>query len=192
MNLRTMRHMLSEAYGIAQRSKDPSSQNGALIATRSDDPDIQVDLGRVKGGYNQFYEGIPANYTDRDVKLRGIEHAERDVIYNAAGSTFNTQGAYMFCPWAACTDCARAIIGAQLEALIYHEERYQLTDPRWKENVDEALSWLRASGVFVYGYSGSMYAHMYSNSDSTHKKELHILVSGKLWSPVTLEFVDNA
>ena len=169
-----LQRLMSKAYMHALESPDPSSQNGAVLCQRQ--PNGQLDV--VAKGFNHFYEGIPLEVEDRTKKLQRIEHAERDCLYFAANRGVETQGSIMVCPWAACYDCARAIIGTGVSALIFHRQRYLLTDERWIDSVNEALHWLQDSGVWLYEFDG--------NCPQTKP----ILVSGKLWSPATCEYVN--
>lgn len=154
---------------MSTRSPDTSSQNGAIIVDEvSDNRSIIISKG-----YNHFYDGVPPELDDRTVKLQRIEHAERDALY----SCDKTRGATMVCPWSACYDCARGIIGSGITSLLVHKERQDLTDPRWKPQVDEAMGWIKNSGIWVHEYSGPV-----NNAPS-------ILVSGRLWSPESLEYV---
>jgi len=170
-----LQNLMSKAYSHASQSPDLSSQNGAIIVKRQ--PNGQLDV--VAKGYNHFYKGIPDDQDDRVAKLRRIEHAERDAIYYAANRGVELEGAIMVCPWAACCECARAIIGSGIKALIYHRQRYMLTDSRWIDQVNAALSWMGEAGVFLYELDGAI----------TGTKP--ILVSGKLWSPGSTEYVSN-
>ena len=165
--------LMAKAYHNALQSPDPSSQNGAVLVKRQ--PNGQLDI--VANGYNHFYKGIPPEVEDRDKKLQGIEHAERDAIYNAASRGIETQGSILICPWAACYDCARAIMGSGCDALIYHKQRNALTHSPWVENVNEALTWIQNSGIYIFEFDGPC-----SNTKP-------ILVSSKLWSPAELKYV---
>lgn len=165
--------LMSKAYSAANLSPDPSSQNGAVLVQRQTDGQLDV----IGCGVNHFYKGIPDEFDDRDKKLQRIEHAERDCIYNAASRGNKTRGSIMVCPWAACRDCARAIIGSGVQCLVYHEPRYRLTDKRWIDSVNESLGWLENAGIQLYALEGSI----------PHTKP--ILVSGKLWSPGGLRYV---
>ena len=159
---------LRRCYEISAQSPDTSSQNGAIVSRM-----VNNSVSDVSKGYNHFYNGVPPETKDRVIKLQRIEHAERDAIYKAQ----NTKNAIMFCPWAACHDCARAIIGSGITCLVVHKERQDLTDPRWKPQVDEALGWIKDSGIWIYEYSGPI------------PNAPNILVSGRLWSPERLCYV---
>lgn len=158
--------LLKEAYIEATKSPDPSNQNGAVTSWE----------GRVvERGYNHFYDGIEPNVLDRDKKLARIEHAERDALYRT-GNLFGTLGVTLVCPWAACYDCARAIIGSQVCELVVHKQRQELTPERWRANVEESLGWIRAAGISIIEFDGPV-----PGAPS-------IIVNGNLWSPERLSF----
>lgn len=170
-----LQRLMAEAYLEALHSPDPSSQNGAVIVKH-----LGLDLFHaVSRGYNHFYNGIEPEVEDRDEKLLRIEHAERDAIYQAAVSGESTQGAIMVCPWTACADCARGVIGSGIGVVVYHRDRYLLTDPRWIDQVDQALAWMEASGIRLHAMEGPI--------ASTEP----ILISGRLWSPALCEYVSS-
>lgn len=168
-----LRNLMSKAYDRALRSPDPSSQNGAVLVHRK----INGELDTVSTGFNHFYQGIPGELDDRTRKLQQIEHAERDCLYYAALNGVSTEGSIMVCPWAACTDCARAIIGCGVSCLVYHHERYLLTDKRWIDGVNQSMGWMEAAGIQLYPLHGLI------------QRTRPILVSGKLWSPGSCTYV---
>lgn len=163
----TMNYMLY-AYEQAVFSPDKSSQNGAVIVR-------QIILST---GHNAPPPNTPM-VDERPAKYMVIEHAERAAIYNSIKNEENIAGTTMICPWAACCDCARAIILSGIRQLIVHRPRMELTPEHWKENVGMALMMLQQNYVDVLYY------------DSPIKGAPDILVDGKLWSPETLEFKDG-
>ncbi len=167
-----LRSLMAKAYEVSLQSPDPSTQIGATLVRRNQDGSV----GSVVTGYNHFYEGIPNEVNDRNKKLQGIEHGERDAIYNSAKMGICTSGAIMFAVGAACYDCTRSIIGSGIGCLVYHYDRYLVTDERWIESVNEGLTWMEDAGIFVMHLTGSI-------------PSKPILVSGKYWSPETCEYV---
>lgn len=157
---------LRTAYQIATQSRDTSNQNGATLVSA---------CGEVIGhGVNNFAMGVEFNVEraeSRPEKYRYFEHAERNSIYQAARAGASTMGSTMFCPWAACCDCARGIINAGVHTLVMHRERMQMTPERWREDVNEALSMMEEAGVQLLYHEGPIY-----NSK-------RILVNGELWDP---------
>lgn len=172
---RVLRKFMAEAYNVAENSPDPSSQNGAVLVRCLGVGEYQF----LCAGYNHFYDGIVPELNDRTEKLKRIEHAERDCLYNAASSGFTTKGCVLVTPWAACWDCARAIIGCDISAVVFHRQRYAETDIRWKNEVDEAIQAIRASGIFVYGLDGPI------------PDTRPIRISGRYWNPESCEYVNE-
>lgn len=168
LNNNILRTFMARAYVNASGSPDLSSQNGAVLTK---------DGVVVADGYNHFYDGVPGELKDREQKLKQIEHAERDIIYQAATRGIKTEGSILICPWAACCDCARAIIGAHCHGLIYHRQRYLVTDERWIDQIDEALKWVKDAGIWVYELDGCV------------PQAPSILISGKKWSPASCSYV---
>lgn len=134
--------LLVYAYAVAQESKDPSTQNAALI--------VSGDKILVSAP-NEFPAGIkdaPARW-ERPAKYTYVEHAERNVIYNAARHGYPTGGTTMVCPWAACPDCARAIIQAGISHLVVHQQALDRTPDRWRSEIGIADDLLDEAGVRI-------------------------------------------
>lgn len=121
---------MNAALQCATNSPDPSTQNGAVLV--GPDGDVLV------GGCNEFAYGT--EYTkerwERPAKYSYIEHAERNVIYEAARTGIRTQGLTIVAGWAACADCARAIVQAGLDRLVRIPSNEQTTHARWGESID--------------------------------------------------------
>lgn len=102
---------MSRALQLAAESPDPSTQNGAVVLT-----------GELiaAGDCNRFPAGV--NVTDgrlqRPLKYSFIEHAERGALFQAARAGVRLEDATLVCPWAACADCARAIVQCGIATLI--------------------------------------------------------------------------
>lgn len=161
---------LASAYYAARESPDPSSQNGAVLAGGYGDSSVSaantVPCRRLMLG----------DLSDREHKYRIIEHAERMAIYTAAGRGIDTTQMTMYCPWAACVECARAIIASGINRLVVHDQRMALTPDRWRATVELARAMLLASEVEIINYSGPVDAEP-------------ILVDGRQWSPRECRFI---
>jgi dCMP deaminase len=133
------------AYAMAHQSPDPSTQNGAVLM--DDDGRILV------GAFNEFPNGVL--YTDerweRPTKYFYIEHAERNVIFDAAASGIATRGLTMVCPWSACADCARAIVQAGIKTLVRHRlaNDESTTNERWNQTIVAGDEILTEGGVEI-------------------------------------------
>jgi dCMP deaminase len=132
---------LAMAVRVAERSPDPSTQNGAVLVPLA---------GMLVSGYNRFPDGVA--YSDerwlRPAKYSYVEHAERNAVYAAARYGTLTHGATLYCPWAACADCARAIIQAGIVRLVRLGSMSN-TNERWDDSVRVGDVMLAEAGVAV-------------------------------------------
>jgi len=123
----------------AQHSHDPETQNGAVLVT----------------GRQTIYAAncVPPGVTrsehrlSRPFKYDFVEHAERAAIYKAAAAGAATAGAKLFCPWFACTDCARAIVLAGIKEVVGLISLRNATPARWLLKVEMAEKMLVEAGV---------------------------------------------
>lgn len=109
------------AHTIAERSKDPSTQAGSVVATKDN---VVVGLG-----YNGFPRGVDdAQFPwDReapsfeDTKYAYVCHAEENAIYNA---NTNTKGCKIYATLFPCNECAKTIIQNGIIEVIYESDKY--------------------------------------------------------------------
>lgn len=141
---RWMRIALQEAL----KSDDQSTKNGAIII---------VDGGDVGArGHNHFIPGfghLPEHH-ERPFKYSVIEHAERDVVYNAAKQGVKTEGGILVANWVACPDCARAIVLSGIKEVITHERCMERTPERWYDEVALGIKMMRDNGILLYYFEG--------------------------------------
>lgn len=83
------------------------------------------------------------------VKAAYIEHAERAAIYSAATEDWVSGGCELHCLWAACPDCARAIILAGIQTVHTAAATFSATPDRWRLQVRQGLGMLDEAGVEV-------------------------------------------
>lgn len=134
--------LLSLCYELASRSPDKSNQNGAVL--------VSLDNEIVSGGFNKFPDNVEVTdelIADREKKLFYIEHAERNAIFSAIKGNKQVSGNVLFCPWFACSDCARAIILTGVTKVIGHKQRMDQTPERWKASVKAGLDLLESHNV---------------------------------------------
>lgn len=127
------------AINHARLSVDPSVQNGAVICT--------VD-GQWAGGFNgqRLHPHQAPERWERPDKYLWVEHAERAAIYQAAKDGLVLRGATMWCPWAACADCARAISYTGIKRLI----RFPMGSTEgWDQSVEVGDMILSEAGVEI-------------------------------------------
>ena len=109
---------------MAERSKDPSTQNGAVVVT----PDnIVVGLG-----YNGWPRGIDDNDLPWDREGDSLEktkyayvcHAEENAIYNSNAKTTSCK---IYCTLFPCNECTKTIIQNGIKEVIYDSDKYEGT-----------------------------------------------------------------
>ncbi len=142
------RDQLRAAYKVALDSPDPSTQNGALLFDGN---------GNLVGvGCNTFTHGMPVtpDLFERPKKYAYIEHAERNAIFATVASRLGGRPVVMVCPWAACADCARAIVQAGIGVLVRHQ-RDDATG-RWEGSIADGDRMLVAGGVKIVTIIGDL------------------------------------
>lgn len=136
---------LKYVYEVALGSRDPSTQNGAILL---DDNDHIV--AEAANNFPFMVKESDERW-ERPAKYYYVEHAERNVIFEAARRGFATQGTIMVCPWAACADCARAIVQAGIQTLVRHRKANDpsTTHERWDATIVAGDEILREGGVEI-------------------------------------------
>ena len=136
-------YLLRLAYRHAIHSPDPSTQNGAILALPDGTPILCT------GAFNRFPEGVAEtpDRWERPGKYQWIEHAERGSVYAAAHHGIRTRGLTLACCWAACADCARAIVCSGISRLV----RHAITDDsgRWRDSIEVGDVILTEGGVEI-------------------------------------------
>src|SRR3989338_553556 len=111
---------------IAERSKDPSTQAGAVIVTANN---VAVGMG-----YNVFPRGVDSeifpweregNFVD--TKYAYVCHAEENAIYNA---NVQTKDCKIYCTLFPCNECAKTIIQNGINEIIFESDKYH-DQPVW-------------------------------------------------------------
>ena len=131
---------LREACRYAvQHSHDPETQIGAVLVTSR----------QTIYAANCVPPGIARSEhrLSRPYKYDFVEHAERAAIYKAAAAGAATAGGKLFCPWFACTDCARAIVAAGIKEVVGLIALRNATPARWLLKVEMAEKMLEEAGV---------------------------------------------
>jgi len=88
-------------------------------------------------------------------------HAERDVIYQAAKKGISTEGLTMVMPWLPCIPCANAVISSGIEKLIVHKQMVERTKEKWQEELKNAVQIMQEAGVEIITYDGVIEAKAY-------------------------------
>lgn len=131
-------YFMGLAHLSAKRSKDPSTQVGAVIVSREH---------RVVGiGYNGFPNGCSDDEFpwDREgdfgcTKYPYVVHAELNAILN---SSRDLTGCSIYVSLFPCNECAKAIIQSGISRIVYESDKYADTD-----GTIASKRMLRAAGV---------------------------------------------
>lgn len=156
--------LLRMAYKKATESPDSSTQNGAVI------PFHQSAYLAACNTFPPGVSGAVPERLQRPLKYAFVEHAERGVLHAALRQGVYTVGLTMYCPWFACADCARAIIGAGISRVVGHQQMMDLTPDHWKDTIGHAFAMFAEAKVETVLYSGKL------NGPA-------IRMNGQLWEP---------
>ena len=109
---------------IAERSKDPSTQAGAVIV---DQNNVVVGLG-----YNGFPRGVDNDKFpwEREgdflnTKYAYVCHSEENAVYN---SNKSTKGCKIYCTLFPCNECAKTLIQNGIVEVIFESDKYHEVD----------------------------------------------------------------
>lgn len=133
-------YFMGLARAVALKSKDPSTQVGAVIA----DSDHRV----VSVGYNGPPRGTDDNaITSRDIKLLRTLHAEENAIL-FAGARGGLAGCTLYCTHHPCAHCGAVIIQSGIKVVVYPTgEAVSAFDMRWNDNIAEARRMFHEAGI---------------------------------------------
>lgn len=106
------KRFLQLAQLVAQWSKDPATQVGSVIVNER-----KQILGIGFNGFPRGVEDKPEMYTDRNIKLMYVSHAERNALDNCLVDLFS-QNAVLYCTLFPCTDCAKGIIQRGIKRVV--------------------------------------------------------------------------
>ncbi|MDZ7798540.1 MAG: dCMP deaminase family protein [Patescibacteria group bacterium] len=116
--------LMQIAHVISQRSKDPSTQAGAVIVNKDN---VIVGLG-----YNGFPRGVDNDTFPwgrkgklSQTKYAYVCHAEENAIYNANAAV---KGAKIYCTLFPCNECAKTIVQTGIKEIIYESDKYHDDD----------------------------------------------------------------
>jgi dCMP deaminase len=132
------RRFMALARHVARWSKDPSTKVGAVLVQEEN----QVALG-----YNGFPRGIAdtaERLADRALKYRLIQHAERNVLDNAA---FSAMGSTLYVTQLPCTECAKSIVSKGVRRVV--SPGLEALPERWRVDGAWAVDVMAEGGVII-------------------------------------------
>lgn len=108
------------AHLIAKRSKDPVTQNGAVVVNP-----LNVVVGM---GYNGWPRGIESSALPwakegslSETKYGYVVHAEENAVYN---TSLLPRGSRIYVTLFPCNECAKTIIQVGITEVIYDSDKY--------------------------------------------------------------------
>jgi dCMP deaminase len=114
---------LKLAYNIAEFSKDPSTQVGAVV--------VRANRSIASMGYNGFARGVADDierYNDRSIKYEIVVHAEINAIIMAGQSL---EGCTLYTvPLMPCSRCAAIIINSGISSVV--STTFRMEEPAFK------------------------------------------------------------
>ncbi len=140
-------YFMAVAKLAGMRSKDPHSQVGSCIVSK--------DNKILSMGYNGFPVGCSDDEfpweregAEEATKYPYVVHSELNAILNYRGGSL--EGAKLYVSLFPCNECAKAIIQAGIETIVYDDDKYDGTP-----SVMASKRMLDAAGVRYYRYQRS-------------------------------------
>ena len=133
---------LDLAEHISAWSKDPSTKVGCVIV--GEDREIRST------GFNGFPRGIDDDEErlhNRDLKYPLICHAEENAIMHAARIGVSLKGSVAYVTWPPCSRCARSLIQAGINEVIYRDGME--IPERWMDDFNTSTAMFKEAGVAV-------------------------------------------
>ena len=145
---------LRQCYYEATQSPDPSTQIGSAIVLGNQ---LQLDTLSFNGP-TEGWEMTKYEWENKELKYQLVEHAERRAVYKAARQGLWTEGGVLVSTWAACADCARAIVEAGIKTLIRHYPPLDDATERWLQSVTMGDNILKANDIKIIDILGNIEA----------------------------------
>jgi dCMP deaminase len=128
-------YFLNIAETVKQKSKDQSTQIGAVI--------VGKDNEVLSTGYNSFPRGLEDNLQERQErpeKYFWMVHAELNAILNAArvGTKLKDSTIYIT-SGIPCVDCAKSIVNAGIKTVYCKKECTTKNKEKWEESQKRSL-----------------------------------------------------
>lgn len=126
-NLSWDEYFMCVAKLTAMRSKDPSTQVGAVIVGK-DNRILSIGYNGSPNGYND--ERFPWKREGNKLytKYLFVVHAERNAILNYLGNRNDFQGARIYVDLFPCNECAKEIIQSGIKEVVYLSDKYKDTE----------------------------------------------------------------
>ena len=151
------KYFMSMVYLVAMRSKDKSTNIGAVIVG----PDNEVR----STGYNSFPMGIDDNLSERQErpeKYYWFAHGEKNAIDHAARIGVSLKGCVMYTQGIPCMDCARSIVQSGIRKVVVHSKwEENSTAKKWSDNAIRTVQLFKEAGVELEYFKGDIITNLY-------------------------------
>lgn len=140
------------ASHISTWSKDNSTKIGC-VAVNNDHDLLSIGFNGIARGLD---DSLPERQ-ERPLKYSFYEHAERNLVYNAARIGISLKGSTVYLQWFPCDDCSRALIQSGIKRIVCQEfkqdsERGAKWTKEWEEKCKVSKEMLIESGVKIDYY----------------------------------------
>jgi dCMP deaminase len=140
-------YYIALTYFIASRSKDPSTQVGAVIVDGHNKP---LGIG---------YNGIPQSIPDKEINWKRpdkyvfIEHAEINAMEHASTGIHSLMGTTLYVSAMPCPDCIRRIITKRIRRVVYGQMAAKMLS---EETVAKTKDMAKMVNLPLEQYRGNM------------------------------------
>ncbi len=141
-------YLMMLAFMVASRSKDPSSQVGAVIVDSKH---------RIQGtGYNGPTTGMNDAELDwgRPAKYAYMIHAEANAIDHVTGHPDTLDGSTLYVTGPPCHECMKRILNKRIRKVVYGPQRLNMVDEEDWQKTKELVTLHRA--FTLERYSGNL------------------------------------
>lgn len=142
-------YFITEAYVAARKSKDRSTQVGAVIVG----PDREIRTKGYNGPPRRFNDADPAIH-QRPLKYALFCHAEENAITTCARIGVSAKGCTLYGTLYPCSHCARMIVQSGLAEVVLHREFPGAASGNWEADRAIAERIFHECGVPVRWWSG--------------------------------------
>jgi dCMP deaminase len=138
---------LKECYSHSKNSKHPSAYMPALLIKNGE---------VILKGINNLPPGVIEKKERFEGENKHIfpNHAERDLIYNAARKGISTDNLTMIMPFSPCLQCASAIITSGIKKLIMHKQSIESRANQLGQTLKDGIEILKEANIEIVAFDG--------------------------------------
>ena len=111
----------------SMRSKDPNTQVGACIVSKSNRI-LSIGYNGTPNGFEDKYFPWDRNGEFLETKYPFVCHAEMNAISNFKGDKKDLDGSKLYVTLFPCNECAKLVVQSGIKEIIYLSDKYKETD----------------------------------------------------------------